>query len=72
MLALVGSLDIGANALFAVASTEGLVSLVSVVGSLYPLTTIGLAAVVLGERPHRLARVGVVAALTGVVLIAAG
>ncbi len=72
VLALIGSLDIGANALFAVASTEGLVSLVSVVGSLYPLTTIGLAAVVLGERPHRLARVGVVAALTGVVLIAAG
>jgi drug/metabolite transporter (DMT)-like permease len=72
VLALVGSLDIGANALFAIASTEGLVSLVSVLGSLYPLTTVGLAAVVLGERPHRLARVGVVAALTGVVLIAAG
>ena len=72
MLALVGALDIGANALFGIASTEGLVSLVSVLGSLYPLTTVGLAAVVLGERPHRVARVGVVAALAGVVLIAAG
>ena len=61
VLALVGTLDIAANALFAVASTEGLVSLVSVLGSLYPLTTVGLAAVVLGERPHRMAQVGVVA-----------
>ena len=47
-------------------------SLVSVLGSLYPLTTVALAAVVLRERPHRLAQVGVATALTGVVLIAAG
>ena len=72
VLATVGALDIGANALFAVASTEGLVSLVSVLGSLYPLTTVALAAVVLGERPHRLAQIGVATALAGVVLIAAG
>ena len=44
----------------------------SVVASLYPLTTVTLAAVVLHERPHRLAQVGVAVALTGVVLIAAG
>ena len=61
-----------ANAMFALASTEGLVSLVSVLGSLYPLTTVALAAVVLGERPHRVAQVGVVTALAGVVLIAGG
>jgi drug/metabolite transporter (DMT)-like permease len=72
VLALIGVLDIGANAMFAVASTQGLVSLVSVLGSLYPLTTVGLAAVVLGERPHRLAQVGVALALCGVALIAAG
>ena len=72
VLATVGTLDITANALFAIASTEGLVSLVSVLGSLYPLTTVALAAIVLGERPHRLAQVGVAIALTGVVLIAAG
>jgi drug/metabolite transporter (DMT)-like permease len=72
VLVLIGMLDIGANAMFAVASTEGLVSLVSVLGSLYPLTTVGLAAVVIGERPHRIAQVGVVLALTGVALIAAG
>lgn len=72
VLLLIGALDIAANALFAVAATEGLVSLVSVLGSLYPLTTVALAAVVLGERPHRLAQVGVATALCGVVLIAAG
>ena len=68
----IGFLDIGANAMFAVAATEGLVSVVAVLGSLYPLTTVGLAALVLHERPHRLAQVGVVIALCGVVLIAAG
>ena len=72
VLALIGMLDIGANAMFAIASTEGLVSLVSVLATLYPLTTVGLAAVVLGERPHRVAQVGVVLALCGVALIAAG
>jgi drug/metabolite transporter (DMT)-like permease len=68
----VGALDIAANAMFAVASTEDLVSLVSVMASLYPITTVGLAAVVLGERPHRVAQVGVVLALCGVALIAGG
>ena len=72
VLATVGTLDVGANALFALASTEGLVSLVAVLGSLYPLTTVALAAVVLGERPHRVAQIGVATALAGVVLIAAG
>ena len=72
VLATVGTLDITANGLFAIASTEGLVSLVSVLGSLYPLTTVALAAVVLGERPHRVAQAGVALALGGVVLIAAG
>jgi drug/metabolite transporter (DMT)-like permease len=72
VLATVGTLDITANGLFAIAATEGLVSLVSVLGSLYPLTTLALAAIVLRERPHRIAQVGVAVALTGVVLIAAG
>jgi drug/metabolite transporter (DMT)-like permease len=71
-IAFIGALDISANLLFAVASTEGLVSLVAVLGSLYPLTTVLLARVVLGERPHRLAQIGVAAALAGVALIAAG
>jgi drug/metabolite transporter (DMT)-like permease len=68
----IGFLDTAANAMYAVAATKGLVSVVSVLGSLYPVTTVGLAAVVLRERPHRLARVGVVTALAGVALVAAG
>jgi drug/metabolite transporter (DMT)-like permease len=72
VLAGIGTLDVGANAMFGVAATEGLVSIVSVAGSLYPLTTVTLAALVLHERPHRVAQVGVAIALQGVVLIAAG
>ena len=71
-LALIGALDIGAKVMFAIASTRGLLSLVAVLGALYPITTVTLARVVLGERPHRVAQIGVVAALAGVVLIAAG
>jgi drug/metabolite transporter (DMT)-like permease len=72
VLVAVGTLDIAANAMFAVASTEGLVSLVSVLGSLYPITTVALAGAVLAERPHRVAQIGVVLSLSGMALIAAG
>jgi drug/metabolite transporter (DMT)-like permease len=71
-LALAGTLDVSANLLFAAASTEGLISLVSVAGSLYPVITVLLARVVLKERVHRIQEAGVAAALGGVVLIAAG
>jgi drug/metabolite transporter (DMT)-like permease len=72
VLMAIGTLDTAANALYGVAATQGLVSVVSVMGSLYPITTVALAAVVLNERPHRLAQVGVVTALLGVTLVAAG
>jgi drug/metabolite transporter (DMT)-like permease len=65
-------LDTLANVLFAAATREGLLSLVSVAGSLYPVTTIVLARVVLAERLVRLQKVGVGLALGGVAMIAAG
>jgi drug/metabolite transporter (DMT)-like permease len=68
----VGVLDIGANAAFAYASTRGLLSLVAVLGSLYPVVTILLARVILGEQIDGLQRVGVVVALTGIICITAG
>jgi drug/metabolite transporter (DMT)-like permease len=68
----IGALDMSANALFALASTRGLVSVVSVLASLYPVTTVLLARVLLGERVAKLQQAGVVAALTGVVLVSAG
>ena len=68
----VGILDTGANGLFALATTETYLSLVAVLGSLYPVVTVLLAFGVLRERiaPHQMA--GAVATLAGVALIAAG
>ncbi len=71
-LAMIGLLDAGANGLFAFASTEGLLSVVAVLGSLYPVVTILLARAVLGEQVRRIQEVGIVGAVAGVALIAAG
>jgi drug/metabolite transporter (DMT)-like permease len=70
-LTLVGFLAASATLLFAGATTEGLLSLVAVVGSLYPVATILLARFVLGERLRRPQRLGAMAALVGVAMIAA-
>ncbi len=72
ILAMVGVLDITANGLFAVASTMGLVSVVAVLSSLYPVMTVVLARFVLGERLRPIQRAGAAAALAGVALISAG
>ncbi len=69
---LVGVLETTANILIAIATTLGLVSLVGVLASLYPVVTIALARVVLGERIGRAQQVGAAMALAGVILIAAG
>jgi drug/metabolite transporter (DMT)-like permease len=71
VLALIGFLIIGADSLYAVASTEGLLSVVVVLSSLYPAVTIALARVYLNERLQRRQQVGVAAALGGAVAIAA-
>jgi drug/metabolite transporter (DMT)-like permease len=72
-LVAIGLLDTGGNALFAAASsTHGLLSVVSVLASLYPVVTVLLARLVLGERVQRTQDAGVVVALAGVVLITAG
>jgi drug/metabolite transporter (DMT)-like permease len=71
-LVLVGVLDSGANTLYALATDHGLLSLVSVLSSLYPLTTVLLAQALLREHVSRHQKVGIVAALAGVALISAG
>lgn len=68
-LALIGSADLLANALFATASSRGQVSVASVLGSLYPVATILLARLVLGERLRPIQQVGVLCALTGAAVI---
>ena len=72
VLALVGILDTAANALFALASTRGLLSVVSVLAQLYPIATVLLARFVLGERISRPQQLGVAAAFVGVALLTAG
>jgi drug/metabolite transporter (DMT)-like permease len=72
VLLLVGVLDTAGNVLFAVATTESLLSLVAVLGQLYPVVTVLLARILLGERLTRGQAVGVVGAFAGVALITAG
>ncbi|HEY2542591.1 MAG TPA: DMT family transporter [Gaiellaceae bacterium] len=73
VLAVVGLLDTGGNTLFAAASeSHGLLSVVSVLASLYPVVTVLLARFVLGERVERTQELGIVVTLAGVVLISAG
>jgi len=67
-----GSLEVLGNGLHLVAAREGLLSLVGVLSSLNPLSTVALAALLLRERlrPQQVAVLAV--ALAGVALIAAG
>jgi drug/metabolite transporter (DMT)-like permease len=66
---LVGIGDTIGNVLFAASSGKGLVSLTSVLASLYPIVTVMLAAAVLHERIARMQKAGVALTLAGVVLI---
>lgn len=68
----VGVFDTAANVLFALSTTRGSLGIVSVLSSLYPLTTILLARGVLHERLGPVRMVGGLAALGGAALIAAG
>ena len=72
VLASIGILDTGGNVFFAAASAKGLVSVVSILASLYPVVTVLLARAVLHERVHRSQELGIVLALVGIVLISAG
>ena len=67
---LAGCLDATGNALFLLASRQGLLTLVGVIGAMYPASTVLLARVVLGERLVRHQLVGLAIAGLAVVLIA--
>jgi drug/metabolite transporter (DMT)-like permease len=71
-LAAIGLLDTGGNTLYAAASQRGLVSVVSVLASLYPIVTVLLARQRLHERVLRSQEAGIVLALAGIVLVSAG
>jgi drug/metabolite transporter (DMT)-like permease len=72
VLASIGVLDTGGNVFFAASSARGLVSVVSILASLYPVVTVLLARAVLHERVHRSQELGIVLALVGIVLISGG
>jgi len=71
-LALVGIGDMLGNLFFAAASTTGLVSVTSVLASLYPIVTVIMARLVLHERVARSQEGGIALTLAGVALISAG
>ena len=66
VLALIGIGDMLGNLLFAAASTSGLISITSVLASLYPIVTVVLA------RVARSQEAGIALTLAGVALISAG
>lgn len=70
-LVAIGVFDAAANVAFGYATTLGLLSTTSVLGNLYPVVTVVLAAVVLRERLRPVQYVGVVASLAGVLVLAA-
>ena len=67
----VGLGDTGANVLLAFASGGGQDALVAVLASLYPVVTVVLARMLLGERLSTWQAAGVVTALAGVALVSA-
>lgn len=71
-VASVGLVDLTATALLTVANTKGALSIVAVLGNMYPLVTVLLAAAVLHERVRSSQLAGVVLALAGVAAVAAG
>lgn len=68
----IGIFDTGANVLLATAITHGLLSVVAVLASLYPIVTVALAHVLLRERLAGTQWAGAGGALGGAALIAAG
>lgn len=66
----IGCGDLVANAMFAVASSRGQVSVASVLGSLYPVVTTIWARLLLDERLRRVQQVGVVLAVGGAAVTA--
>jgi len=65
-------MDVAANAVYVLALQIGLLSVVSVLGSLYPAATVLLARLVLTEHLRPMQKVGMVTAIVAAALLALG
>jgi len=72
MLVAVGLIDTSANVLVAAATTYGAAGIVAVLSSLYPIVTMVLARIIVGERLGATKRAGGVVAVAGAAFVAAG
>src|SRR5829696_5380183 len=72
VIALIGLLIIAADAMYATASTKGILGVVAALSTLYPIVTIALARLCLREQVEPRQRLGIALSLSGVVAISAG
>jgi drug/metabolite transporter (DMT)-like permease len=72
VIAFIGLLIIAADAMYATASTKGVLGVVAALSTLYPIVTIALARAYLDELVEPRQQLGIGLSLTGVVAISAG
>ena len=72
VIASIGVLDVIANLAYSVSTTLQLLSITAVLSSLFPVVTVALARIHLGERVTRVQGTGSVITMLGVLLVAAG
>jgi drug/metabolite transporter (DMT)-like permease len=72
LIAVAGFFDMGANVLYLLATRSGLLSLVAVLTSMYPATTVLLARFVLNEKLERIQLSGLTLATLAIIMIARG
>jgi drug/metabolite transporter (DMT)-like permease len=72
VIASIGVLDVLANLAYSVSTTLQLLSITAVLSSLFPVVTVALARIHLGERVTRVQGAGSVLTMMGVLMVAAG